>query len=106
MSILNNNSLQTIINKLPLQIFFNQLPDRKQALNYLEWIYKNVPESKSINEDKLIREVINKELRIVNMKITEIEILLMVGLNKLSINYFTLDSKSIIKQLISENKEN
>mgnify|MGYP007047684256 CR=1 FL=1 len=106
MSILNNNSLQTIINKLPLQIFFNQLPDRKQALNYLEWIYKNVPESKSINEDKLIREVINKELRIVNMKITEIEILLMIGLNKITINYFTLDSKSLIKQLISENKEN
>jgi len=102
----NDSSLQTIINKLPIQIFFNQLPDRKQALNYLEWIYKNVPESKSINEDKLIREVINKELRIVNMKITEIEILLMVALNKLSINYFTLDSKSIIKQLISENKEN
>ena len=64
----NDSSLQTIINKLPIQIFFNQLPDRKQALNYLEWIYKNVPESKSINEDKLIREVINKELRIVNMK--------------------------------------
>ena len=51
----NDSSLQTIINKLPIQIFFNQLPDRKQALNYLEWIYKNVPESKSINEDKLIR---------------------------------------------------
>lgn len=106
MSNLNDDSLQTIINKLPNQIFFNQLPDRKQALNYLEWLYKNVPESKTINEDKLIREVINKELRIVNMKITEIEILLMVAIDKLSITYFTLDSKSIIKQLISENKEN
>jgi len=44
-------------------------------------------------------------IKAANMKITEIEILLMVALNKLSINYFTLDSKSIIKQLISENKD-
>jgi len=102
----NNSSIRSIINKLPSQLFCNKLPERQQALTYLEWIYKNVPESKVINEDKLIREVINKELRIVNMKIKEIEILLMIALNKISIHYFTLDSKSIIKQLISENKEN
>ena len=100
-----NDKIQTIINKLPITLFFKQQPDRKQALLYLEWITKNNPESKTLNEDKLFREIINKELRIINMKVTELEILFMVALNNITLNDFTIDSDTLIKTLISENKE-
>ena len=102
----NTTIIQSLIGKLPTTIFFEQLPDRKQALKYLQWLTTNVPETKTVNQDQLFREVISKELRIVNMKIVEIEILLMGGLNTITINDFTIDSKSLIQKLISENHDN
>ena len=102
----NSTVIQNIINKLPPTIYFTELPDRKQALNYLQWLNTNVPEAKSLNnQDLFLRELIAKELRIVSMKIIEIEILLLVGLNTITVNDFTLDSKSLIKKLISENPD-
>ena len=101
-----STTIQNIVNKLPVPIFFEQLPDRKQALKYIEWLNNNSPESKNFNQDQLFREVISKELRIVSMKITEIEILLMVGLNTITLNDFTIDSKSLVAKLISENTDN
>jgi hypothetical protein len=102
----NTTVIQTLIGKLPTTIFFEQLPDRTQALKYVQWLTTNVPETKTVNQDQLYREVISKELRIVSMKIIEIEILLMVGLNTITINDFTIDSKSLIKKLINENHDN
>jgi len=102
----NTTVIQTLIGKLPTTIFFEQLPDRTQALKYVQWLTTNVPETKTVNQDQLFREVISKELRIVSMKIIEIEILLMVGLNTITINDFTIDSKSLIKKLINENHDN
>ena len=94
----NCTVMQNIVNKLPTTIFFSQLPDRQQAYNYLQWLINNVPEAKSIsNQDQFLREVISKELRIVNMNVIEIEILLIVGLNKITVDDFTSDSKSLIK---------
>lgn len=105
-----NNTTSTLIqnsvNKLPISIFFEQLPDRQQVIKYINWLFTNVPETKNVNQDQFFREVISKELRIVNMKIIETEILLVVGLNTITMNDFTIDSKSLIKKLISENPDN
>jgi hypothetical protein len=106
MNYTNCTLMQNIVNKLPVSIFFSQLPDRQQANNYLQWLINNVPEAQSIsNQDPFLREIISKELRIINMKITETEILLMVGLNKITVGDFTIDSKSLIKKLIYENQD-
>ena len=105
---MNNTSstqIQSIVNKLPITLFFTQQSDRKQALKYLNWLFNNVSESKSINQDKLYREIISKHLRLVAMKIVEIEILFMMGLTTITLNDFTIDSKTLITKLISENKD-
>ena len=102
----NTTVIQTLIGKLPTTIFFEQIPDRQQALKYLQWLKTNIPESNTVNQEQLCREVISKELRIVGMKIVEIEILLMVALNTITINDFTIDSNTLIKKLISENPDN
>ena len=105
---MNNTSstqIQGVVNKLPNTLFFTQRPDRQQALTYLNWLSKNVSETKSINQDKLYREIISKHLRLVAMKITEIDILFMVALNTITLNDFTVDSKTLITKLMSENKD-
>jgi len=102
----NATQIQNLVSKLPTTIFFEQIPDRKQVLKYIEWLNKNVPETKTVNQDQFFREVISKELRIVGMKITEIEILLVVGLNTVTINDFSIDSKTLVQKLINENQDN
>ena len=104
-----NNTLSTqiqgVVNKLPITLFFTQRPDRQQALHYLNWLSKNVSETNSINQDKLYREIISKHLRLVAMKMTEIEILFMMALTTITLNDFTVDSKTLITKLIAENKD-
>jgi len=105
---MNNTSstqIQGVVNKLPLTLFFTQRPDRQQALHYLNWLSKNVSETNSINQDKLYREIISKHLRLVAMKMTEIEILFMMALTTITLNDFTVDSKTLITKLIAENKD-
>jgi len=105
MNTTSTNSIQDIVSKIPITVFFAQLPDRKQVLKYLNWLYDNVPQSKTVNQDQLIREVISRELRMVSMKIVEIEILLIVGLTTITIDDLTRDEDSIINILISQNKD-
>ena len=101
----NSNVIQDIVKKLPITIFFSQLPDRQQSLKYINWLYTNVSQSQNVDQDKLFREVISKELRIVSMKIIEIEILFMVALKSITLQDFTLDSKSLINKIIAENPD-
>ena len=59
-----NNTTSTLIqnsvNKLPISIFFEQLPDRQQVIKYINWLFTNVPETKNVNQDQFFREVISK----------------------------------------------
>ena len=105
MNTTNSNAIQDIVNKIPVTIFFEELPDRKQALKYVNWLFTNNPQSKTVVQDKLFREVISKELRLVSMKIIEIEILFMIALNTITLEDFTLDSNTLIKKIISENAD-
>ena len=98
-----SNSIQDIVNKIPVTVFFSELPDRKQALKYVEWLYANIPQSKTVDQDQLFRNVISKELRLVSMKIIEIDILFMVALNKITIEDFTIESDTLVKKVMSEN---
>jgi len=99
----SSNSIQDIVNKIPVTVFFSELPDRKQALKYVEWLYANIPQSKTVDQDQLFRNVISKELRLVSMKIIDIDILFMVALNKIAIEDFTIESDTLVKKVMSEN---
>ena len=105
MNTTNSNEIQNIVNKLPTTLFFEQLQDRKQSLKYINWLFTNIPQTKNVDQDKLFREIISKELRIVSMKIVEIEILFMMALKTITLEDFTLDSASLIKKIISENPD-
>ena len=100
-----NTSIQDMINKIPITLYFEGTPDRQHALKYVLWLYDNIPESKTVNQDKLFRQVISRELRVISMKIIEIEILIMVGLDKITLNDFTLDSDSLLKKVLGQNPD-
>lgn len=99
------NNIQDIINKIPSSLYFTQLPDRQQSLKYINYLYQNVPQSKSISQDALFRAVIAHHLRIVSMKIIEIEILVMIALTTITIEDFTSSSDTLIKKVILENPD-
>ena len=101
----NNNVVQDIVKKLPVTLYFSEMPDRQQALKYLNWLYTNIPESKTVSQDQLFREIISQELRIVSMKIIEIEILFMIALNTITLQDFTTDGNTLIQKVISENMD-
>jgi len=101
----SSNAVQNIISKIPISLYFSESPDRQQSLKYIQWLYTNVPESKTADQDQLFREVISKHLRMVAMKIIEIEILLLVGLSKITLADFTVDNKGLVTHLISENTD-
>ena len=100
-----NTILQSVVNTLPITLFFTSMPDRQQALKYINYLYENVPESKTMTPDKLYREVIAKHLRIVNMKIIEPEILILIALRTITLQDFTMPSDDLIKKIISENPD-
>ena len=103
---MNNTSLVIdIVNKIPSNVYFQQMPDRQQTLIYIEYLFQNVPASKQVDSDKLFREVISRQLRIVSMKIIEPEILLLIALDKITIADFKLSSDELVKKVIGQNSD-
>jgi hypothetical protein len=98
-------SVIDIVNKIPTDLYFSEIPDRQQVLKYLDYIYNNVPASSQIDQDKLIREVISRELRIVTMKIIEPEILLVVALDKISTADLSLPSSDLVRKVVAQNPD-
>jgi len=101
----NTSKILELVNKIPISVYFSQLPDRQQALKYLEYLYKNIPESQNVNSEQLFREVISRELRGVSMKITEPEILILVALDKITLADFSLSSQLLINKVIQQNPD-
>ena len=101
----NTNMIDDYVNKIPITLYFSTLPDREQTLKYINWIYTNIPQSKNDNQDILFRSVISKHLRIVGMKILNVDILFLVALNTITLEDFKLDSKVLITKVMNENKD-
>ena len=101
----DSTAIQDMITKIPITLYFTETPDRQHALSYIQWLYSNIPQSKTVNQDKLFREVIARELRVISMKTIEIEILIMTALDTISLDDFTLDSDSLVKKVISQNQD-
>jgi hypothetical protein len=101
----NKSNVIDIVNKIPQTLYFNEIPDREQALQYLTYLYENVPGSKQIKPDLLFREVIARELRMVSMKIIEPEILLLVALNNITLDDFTISSSNLVRKVMIENND-
>lgn len=105
MNMNNTSSILELVNKIPVGLYFSELPDRQQALKYLDYLYANIPASRAVDSDKLFREVIARELRGVSMKIIEPEILLLVALDKISLADFTSPSGDLVRKVIAQNAD-
>ncbi len=101
----NTSSVLELVNKIPVSLYFSEMPDRQQALKYLDYLYTKVPASRQVDADKLFREVISRELRGVSMKIIEPEILLLVALDKITLADFQLPSGDLVRKVISQNSD-
>ena len=101
----NTSSVLELINKIPVSLYFSEMPDRQQALKYLDYLYTNIPASRQVDSDKLFREVISRELRGVSMKIIEPEILLLVALDKITLGDFQLSSGDLVRKVIAQNSD-
>lgn len=102
----NTTAANQIVDKIPSILFFNNLQkDRYKVLSYLDYLFNNVSESKSINFDLLARAVIAKHLRVVSMKVVEYEVLLVVALKNITLDDLSLDTKSLVVKLMQENPD-
>jgi hypothetical protein len=101
----NTSSILELVNKIPVSLYFSEIPDRQQALKYLDYLYTNIPASRQVDSDKLFREVISRELRGVSMKIIEPEILLLVALDKITLADFQLASDELVRKVIAQNPD-
>jgi len=90
-------------NKIPKKMLFKIGDDLTKVNEYLDFIYKENPELNSIDEDSVIRMVIAKHLRVVNMKIIDPSILLIVALNKVTRSDLSLSENIIVAKLITQN---
>ena len=98
-----NEDVRNLILKIPKSYFRIQMNDRERVVKCIKYL-QGIKDLSSINSNILIREVISKHLRMVNMKMVDIDILLLVGLNKISIDDISRPRKDLVNLLISENK--
>lgn len=99
------NLIITATNKIPKTLLFKIGNDLDKINEYLNFVYEQNPELKSIDEDSVIRMVIAKHLRIINMKLSDPTVLLIVALNNLSRSDLSLSEKILVSKLVNQNRE-
>lgn len=98
------NLIINYINKIPKQMLFKTGDDLDKVDEYLDFVYDENPDFFRDNEDFVIRMVIAKHLRVVNMKIINPSILLIVALNEITRTDFTFSEYILVSKLVSENE--
>jgi hypothetical protein len=100
------NLINSMISNIPKKLFFIQENDFDRVIRLLSYLHQHVPESKGVDQNKLIRQVISKHLRLVNMKMVDVKILLLVALKRLKPSDLELSESKIVSKLLVENKDN
>lgn len=99
------NMLISKTNQIPKKLFFELGSDIVKVKRFLQYLDSKSDKMQSFDDDQLIRAVIAKQLRIVNMKVTDIKILLLVGLKNITRSDLDLSENVIVDKLIQENLE-
>lgn len=102
----NNEKLRNLVMKLPKDLLFKNIGDKEKVILYLNYLKKN--HSRDVAEfdnDNLVRGLIIRQLRLTNMKILDINLLLIMGLNKINENVLFLPQRTLVLQLIKENQD-
>ena len=95
-----------IINKIPRKVLYAQDDDIfkvRSLYNYL--LQKYSDEIKFLDNNVLVRALILKQLTLINMKVTNVNILILNGLNVLNPRLLNLESSELARLLVNENTD-
>lgn len=102
-----SDKANNLVSKVPSNILHAQMDDMdkvKIVYNYL--MEKHLAEASIIaNENILIRTIILKHLGLVDMKVTNVDILIFNGLSVLGVSTLNLDRLQLANLLVNENRE-
>jgi hypothetical protein len=99
------NTIINATNKIPKQMLFKLGTDIEKVRDYLTYVYSENQELHLLNKDLVIRMVIAKHLRTINMKVSNTFILLLVALDKINRNDLRASESVIVAKLINQNRE-
>lgn len=99
------NLIITATNKIPKKMLFKLGTDIDKIKEYLAFVYSENQELHKLDEDLVIRMVIAKHLRTINMKISDIFVLLVVALEDISRSDLNLSENILVAKLINQNRE-
>ena len=97
-------TLKTILKKIPVESFYSNVLTRKQIANIYDEnqdMIKLFP----VNEEQVIRMLIVECLRYVNMKVSQLDVLLVTGLNFIERDDLDITPHQLAKKLARENKD-
>lgn len=99
------NLIITATNKIPKTMLFKIGTDLDKIKQYLSFVYTENQELNLINEDLVIRMVIAKHLRTINMKLSDVSVLMIVALEEISRSDLNLSENILVAKLVNQNRE-
>lgn len=97
-------TLKTILKKIPVESFYSNVLTRKQVANIYDE-HQEMIKQFPINDEQVIRMLIVECLRYVNMKVSQLDVLLVTGLNFIEREDLDLSPYELAKKLARENKD-
>ena len=95
-------ALDILFNQIPETEFYTSILTRTKILNTYEK-YSNISETLPLQPSKVLRELLIRFLRFIDMSIQELDVLLIVGVNNLNKNTFKMPIEQLIDTLVKEN---
>lgn len=105
----NNNQMKEVctklLNMISVEEFYSNILTRVNILNLYE---KNMTLIRSlpIDENNVVRCLAHNFLRYVNMSVQQLDVLMFLGLQQITINDLKLSETDLITKLVSQNKDN
>lgn len=99
------NLIITATNKIPKTMLFKIGTDIDKIKQYLSYVYTENQELNLIDEDLVIRMVIAKHLRTINMKLSDVSVLMIVALEEISRSDLNLSENVLVAKLVNQNRE-
>ena len=104
--VMQSENVANLVRQVPKKMLLQIKDDKlkiKEIISHLDTNRKN--EVENLNRDKFIKGCIHKYLRVMNMKINNIDLLLLCGLKNVTDNDLNITRKDLVLKLIEENQD-
>jgi hypothetical protein len=95
-------ALNILFSQIPEEEFYSSILTRAKVLSLYEK-YQNKASKLPLKPSVVIRAILNRFLRYVDMSIQELDVLLAVGVNNLSVDVLKMTEEQLIHHLVQEN---